>query len=98
MDRVNVKDCSLAVTQLLISFSFSSYLFRSESSAPGGRGSGAGGGEPESAGHSRRTSDLCATPGAAGNREAKPGAGNHRPGEGEEAARERESAAPPAGN
>lgn len=73
------------------------HLFRPESSAPGGGGSGAGGREPESAGHFRGTPDLCTAPGATGNREAKPGARNHSAGEGKEAARERESTTPPAG-
>lgn len=92
--HLRISDASIKLLRFLLP---TLHLFRPESSAPGGRGSGAGGREPESAGHFRRTSDLCTAPGATGNREAKPGARNHSPGEGKEAARERESTTPPAG-
>lgn len=80
-------------------FIFDSFLRlrRPESPAPGVGGAGTGGREPESAGIFRGTPYLCTTPGATGVREAKPGAGNHRPGEGKEAAGEREPTTPPAG-
>lgn len=73
------------------------YVFRPKSPASGGRGSGARGREPESTGHLGGTSDLCKTPGTTGDREAESGTRDHSPGEGQEAAGERESTTPSAG-
>lgn len=91
VDQINIRNSVIqsCIYKLVYFFSTSLHLRRPESSAPRGRGTGAGGREPESAGFFRGTSYLFTTPGATGNREEKPGARNHSPGEGEEAARER---------
>lgn len=72
-------------------------LFRAKGPAPGGRGSGAGGREPESAGHPGGTSDFLTAPGATGKGETEPWTRDYNTGERKEAAGERESTAPSAG-
>lgn len=69
--------CSHIMQQFLIKeyvYSIVFHLLRPKSSASGGRGSGAGGGEPQFASHLRGTADICETSGATRNREAGLGA------------------------